>query len=116
VDAESLLAGFAVSDFTVALDFYRRFFGRPPDVVAHDHEVLWRVAEGGWLFITLDAARAGGGLVSVAVADLGATVAALGTRGVTAGPIEPVGDAGHKAVVTDPDGNVIALVEVARQR
>lgn len=116
MDAESLLAGFAVSDFAVALAFYGRFFGRPPDVVAHDHEVLWRVTEGGWLFITLDPGRAGGGLVSVAVAGLEATVTALGARGVPAGPIEPVGDAGHKALVTDPDGNVIALVEVARER
>jgi predicted enzyme related to lactoylglutathione lyase len=29
------------------------------------------------------------------------------------GPIENVGDAGRKAILTDPDGNIVSMIEVA---
>ena len=59
------------------------------------------------------AGRASRGLVTVAVSDLDGAVADLAARGVVCGPVEAVGDAGRKAVATDPDGNAVALVQVA---
>ncbi|MGH9920412.1 MAG: VOC family protein [Nitrososphaerales archaeon] len=41
------------------------------------------------------------------------SIAVLATRGVATGPIEQVGGAGRKAIANDPDGNSIALIEVA---
>jgi hypothetical protein len=38
----------------------------------------------------------------------------LAERGLRSGPIEIIGDAGRKAVLTDPDGNSVAIIEVAR--
>jgi catechol 2,3-dioxygenase-like lactoylglutathione lyase family enzyme len=107
-----LFAGLAVCDFEQARDFYSRVLGRPPDIPVHDTEVMWRVTDGGWLYVVLDAARAGGGLAAIAVEDLDATVAQLRARGVTPGATETVGPAERKATVVDPDGNVVSFIEV----
>jgi predicted enzyme related to lactoylglutathione lyase len=112
MDAEVLFAGLAVRDFGAARAFYERFFGRGPDVVAHEHEELWQVSPQGWLVVVRDPGRAGHGIASIAVGDLDATLGELRARGVTAGPVEVVSGAGRKAVASDPDGNTIALIEV----
>lgn len=107
-----LFAGVAVDDFEAAQRWYCSLFGREPDVVAHDTEVMWKAAGAGWVYVVRDPGRAGHGLTTMAVADLDRAVGELATRGVDAGPIESVGDAGRKATLTDPDGNAISLIEV----
>ena len=107
-----LFAGLPVADFPAASAWYERVFGRPADVVAHDEEVLWQVTTGGWLYIVRDPARAGTGSAAMAVPDLEVALAELAARDVTAGPVEPQGSAGRKAVARDPDGNALALIEV----
>ena len=97
-----------------SLAWYGRFFGRVPDVVAHEEEVLWRVKDGAWLYVLRDPAQAGHSIVTMAVASIEDAVSGLDARGVATGPIQPEGDAGRKAVVRDPDGNSIAIIEVAR--
>jgi predicted enzyme related to lactoylglutathione lyase len=113
VDVDVLFAGVAVSDFETARAWYERFFGRSPDVVAHDEEVMWQATDRGWLYIVRDMGHAGNSIVAMAVDDIEAVSSALGARGINAGPIAPEGDAGLKAVVRDPDGNSIALLQVA---
>jgi predicted enzyme related to lactoylglutathione lyase len=49
----------------------------------------------------------------MAVPDIEAATSALEVRGVAAGPIEREGDAGRKTLVTDPDGNSIAIIDGA---
>ncbi len=112
VHFDVLFSGVPVSDFAVAQLWYERFFGRPADVLAHDAEVMWRVSDGGWLYILQDPARAGQGIVTMAVPDLQVAVSSLRARGGEIGPIKPEGRAGRKAVALDPDGNTIALIEV----
>ena len=113
VDAGNVLfARIAVSDFQAAQSWYERFFGRPPDVVAHPEEVMWQVTHRGWLYIVRDADRAGNNGVAIAVPDIQAAKAALDARGVTTGPIDREGDAGWKAVALDPDGNSLEIIEV----
>jgi len=107
-----LFAGLAVADFARALDWYVRFFGRDPDVVVHDREVMWRVAGSGWLYVIEDAARAGRGLVAISVSGLVEEVVRLAAQGITGGDMCPEGDAAHEALVTDPEGNSIALVDI----
>ena len=102
-----------VADFQEARGWYERFFGRAPDVVAHDEEVMWQVTGAGWLYIRRDAERAGDSIVAIAVSDIEVTVSVLEARGVSAGPIKPEGDAGRKAVVLDPVGNRLEIIEVA---
>jgi predicted enzyme related to lactoylglutathione lyase len=63
--------------------------------------------------VVQDPSRAGHGLVTVAVADLDQAITELAERGIRGAPPETVGSAGRKATVADPDGNTIALIEVA---
>ncbi len=106
-----LFVGMRVRDFAVANDWYQRFFARPADIVADDEEVMWQLTGGGWLYIVREG-DSGSGLAALAVADLESTVAELAAHGIVAGPIEPQGDAARKAIVVDPDGNMLALIEV----
>jgi predicted enzyme related to lactoylglutathione lyase len=108
-----LFAGVPVRDFAIAKDWYARFFGRPADVVAHEQEVLWKLTDSGWLYVVEDSARAGRSLVAISVADLDAAVTELNSRGLSVQSITQEGDAARKATFEDPDGNSIALLEVA---
>ena len=74
-------------------------------------EVMWRVAETAWLYVVVDSARAGNGLVALSVADLDATLAELSGRGISRLLVEAVGG-GRKATVRDPDGNSVAILQV----
>jgi len=111
-----LLAGVPVRDFTTARAWYERFFGRPPDVVAHAAEVLWQVSSGGWLYIVEDRERAGKSSIAIAVPVIDDAVSVLEARSLAIGPIEPQGATAKKAVAQDPDGNVIALIQVDADR
>lgn len=113
MDVDVLFASMAVSDFETALRWYERFFGRPADIVAHQHEVMWRVTQQGWLYIVQDRGRAGHSVATMAVPDIEEAAVMLDERGIAIGPIEAEGDAGRKALVVDPDGNSIAVIEVA---
>ena len=109
---EVLFAGVPVSNFAAALGWYEALFGRPADIHVKDDEDMWRVADAAWVYVVQDPARAGHALVTISVSDLDVAVRTLEGRGITAAPIEQVGDAGRKASVTDPDGNLIALAQV----
>lgn len=113
---EVLFASVPVTELEAAVRWYERFFGRPPDVVPNDKEVMWRVTDNGWLYVILDAGRAGRTVVTISVADLERFVDELAGRGLNPGPIEAVGHAGWKATSLDADGNAISLIEVVSDR
>ena len=112
MDVEIAFTGVPVSSLAVGRDFFGRLLGRPADVEVAADEVMWCLAESAWLYVVVDADRAGHGLVSLSVADLDATLAELASRGVVPSSTEVVGDAGRKATVFDPDGNAVAIMEV----
>jgi hypothetical protein len=101
-----------VADFGSAVTWHGRLWGRPPDVVVQEDEVMWRLAEAAWIYVVQDAARAGQALVAVAVPDLERTMVRIADRGIARPPMEAVGHAGRKASVVDPEGNTIAFIEV----
>ena len=109
---EVLFAGVRVRELRTAAEWYSRLFGREADVVPNKDEVMWRVTDGGWLYLLRDEPRAGNGLVTICVTDLEAAVAELADRNIRLGPIAPVGDAGRKARGQDPDGNSVDLIQV----
>jgi predicted enzyme related to lactoylglutathione lyase len=109
---EVLFSGVPVADFAPAVRWYERLFGRAADIVVHDGEVMWRIAETGWVYVVEDAKRAGNALVTVSVSDLDGAVREVAARGITSAPIEVVGEAGRKARISDPEGNTISLIQV----
>jgi catechol 2,3-dioxygenase-like lactoylglutathione lyase family enzyme len=104
-----LFAGVPVSDLDTSIDWYTRFFDRPPDTRVGD-EVLWEIDEHAWLFIEPNAAHAG-------AADharrrrLGALLERLAAQGIEHEPIETYSDGVRHVNVPDPDGNAIAFAE-----
>ncbi len=107
-----LFAGVPVADLGASVTWYGRVLGRGPDIPVNDDEVMWQCSQAGWLYLLRDAPHAGNAIVTLAVADLEATVAEVAARGVTGSPIGKVGDAGRKANFADPDGNTVSFIEV----
>jgi predicted enzyme related to lactoylglutathione lyase len=112
MEIDMLFAGSAVGDFDAAVTWYTTVLGRAADVPVAEGEVMWQFSESAFLYIVRDPERAGGGLVTLSVADLELAITEVAARGVTEVPIEQIGTAGRRAVYTDPDGNKIAFVEV----
>jgi len=83
-----IFGGIAVTDFTAASGWYERLFGRPPDMLPHDQEAIWRLTSGGAVYLVRDPERAGKCLVTLAVADLEAHVSRLRAEGL-ASPRKP---------------------------
>jgi catechol 2,3-dioxygenase-like lactoylglutathione lyase family enzyme len=105
-----LYAGVPVSDLDASIDWYTRFFGRPPDMRAGE-EVLWKVEEHSWVFIEPNAPQAGAGRITLAVAGLDALLEQLAAQGIEHGPIETYSNGVRHVNVPDPDGNAVAFAE-----
>ncbi len=111
MDVEVAFTGVGVSDLAIGRDFMERVFGRPPDILVNEIEVMWRVAESAWLYTVVDPARAGNALAALSVADLDATLEELAGRGLRPAKLEDLGGP-RKATFLDPDGNTVAVIEV----
>ena len=74
MEVDLVFTGVPVRSLDAGRDFFERLFGRPADVEVAVDEVMWRVAETAWLYVVVDVARAGDGLVALSVADLDATL------------------------------------------
>lgn len=107
-----LFAGVAVSDLETATTWYDQLLGRPPDIIVNDDEVMWRIAEGAWIYLLRDPGRAGQALVTLAVPDLDGAIAEIASRGLGLPPIETIEGAGWKASLLDPEGNQVNFIEV----
>jgi catechol 2,3-dioxygenase-like lactoylglutathione lyase family enzyme len=105
-----LYAGVPVSDLDASIDWYTRFFGKPPDFRAGD-EVLWEIDERAWLFIEPNAARAGSGRITLAASGLNALLERLATQGIEHEAIETYSNGVRHVKVPDPDGTAIAFAE-----
>ena len=112
MEVQHVFSGLVVSDIDDAVAWYSRLFGRPPDIVPNDHEAMWQLTASANFYVLADPSRAGGGVATVAVADLDAVLAGVADRGITMGPAEHVGTVARKAEVLDPDGNTVAVIEV----
>jgi catechol 2,3-dioxygenase-like lactoylglutathione lyase family enzyme len=105
-----LIAGVPVSDLDAGIDWYTRFFGRPPDMRAGD-EVLWDVDEHATLFIEPNPAQAGAGRITFAVAGLDGLLEHLAAQRIAHEPIETYSNGVRHVKIPDPDGNAIAFAE-----
>ena len=106
----ALFAGVPVSDLDVGIDWYTRFFGRPPDMRAGD-EILWDIDEHATLFIEPNAAHAGTGRITLGVTGLDAILDRLAEEHIEHEPIETYSNGVRHVNVPDPDGNAIAFAE-----
>ena len=105
-----LFAGVPVSDLDAGIDWYTRFFGRPPDRLAGT-EALWEIEEHAWLFIEPSRKLAGAGRITLAVTGLDGLLEGLAARGIDHGAIETYSNGVRHVKIPDPDGNAIAFAE-----
>jgi catechol 2,3-dioxygenase-like lactoylglutathione lyase family enzyme len=105
-----LYAGVPVSDLDASVEWYTRFFGRPPDVRV-GREMLWEVDEHATLFIEPGATHAGSGRITFAVAGLDALLERLAAADIAHEPIETYTNGVRHVKIPDLDGNAIAFAE-----
>jgi catechol 2,3-dioxygenase-like lactoylglutathione lyase family enzyme len=106
-----LIAGMPVSDLTASIEWYTRFFGREPDLVAGE-EVLWDIEEHATLFIEPDALRAGTGRATMVASGLDDLLRRLRAAGIEHEPVETYPNGVRHVAVPDPDGNALAFAEL----
>lgn len=109
-----VFAGLVVSDRDQVAAWYARLFGRPADMLPNDAEAAWQLADSASLYLLADPQRAGRGVFTLVVEDLDGVLAEMAARGIAPGPVQPVGTAGRKCVISDPDGNAISIVELSK--
>jgi catechol 2,3-dioxygenase-like lactoylglutathione lyase family enzyme len=107
-----LIAGVPVSDLDAGIDWYTRFFGRPPDLRVGE-EILWDVDEHATLFIEPDAARAGAGRITFVASGLDALLERLAAQGIGHEPIETYSNGVRHVNIPEPDGNALAFAELS---
>lgn len=112
MDITYAFAGLVVANRDRAAAWYEGLLGRPPDFQPNDAEAVWQVAGTASVYLLADADRAGRGVVALVVDDLDASLAEIAGRGIATGAIEEIPGAGRKAVLTDPDGNAVSIVEI----
>lgn len=113
MDVSYVFAGLVVSHRDRAAGWYARLLGRPADMLPSDAEAAWQLADSASLYLLEDPARAGRGMLTLVVGDLAGVLSEIAARGLGPGPVEEVGTAGRKSVLTDPDGNAISIVQLA---
>jgi predicted enzyme related to lactoylglutathione lyase len=112
VPSNVLFAGVATADLDAAMAWYETLWGRPAEIVVNDDEVMWRICDGGWMYLIRDRDRAGQALVTVAVPDLDRAIGEVVGRGLAPSVVETIEGAGRKAPIVDPEGNVVTFIEV----
>jgi predicted enzyme related to lactoylglutathione lyase len=114
MDVGYVFAGLMVANRDEAADWYARLLGRPADMLPNDAEATWQLADSASLYLLEDPARAGRGVITLVVDDLDTLLSGIGARGLDVSPTQEVGTAGRKCVISDPDGNEVALVELSK--
>lgn len=107
--ALDLFAGIPVTDYTTALPWYERFFGRQASFLPNEIEAVWQVAEDRYIYIVQDPERAGNALVMSFVDDLGGRVAEIARRGIEPVRRETYDGGVTKVTYRDAEGNEISL-------
>jgi hypothetical protein len=107
--ALDLFAGIPVTDYTTALPWYERFFGRQPSFLPNDIEAVWEMADDRYIYIVQDPERAGNALVMSFVDDLDDRVAEIAGRGIEPAKRDTYEGGVTKVTYRDADGNEISL-------
>jgi hypothetical protein len=104
-----LFAGIPVKDFDVALEWYKRFFGKEPAFFPHKTEAVWGLAEGRYAYIVQDNEKAGHALVSFFVDDLTSFIASLSGQSISPLKDESFPNDVRKLTYADPDANEFGI-------
>ena len=108
-------AGLPVAEYANAYEWYARVLGREADMFPHATEAVWRLTASGATYVVEDPARAGSGLLTIAVDDLGTVETRLQQERIAFTAMDS-DQAPRRLVVEDVDGNRITFFEDPEQR
>jgi predicted enzyme related to lactoylglutathione lyase len=109
MNVTNALAGIAVRDIEVAILWYEKLLGRPPDIRPMEKVAAWQFREGGWIEVFTDEKRAGMSTVIFAVASLEEQLSALSGMEIPIMNVTPSANIGEIAIIADPDGNQLVF-------
>jgi ketosteroid isomerase-like protein len=101
------LASVAVKDIGVAVRWYAKVLGRPPDSTPTPELAEWTFPSGGWLQVYALPERAGSCSCTLAISDIDVEAARLERLGAVTGA--QIAEHVKVFMVKDPDGNSIAF-------
>ena len=107
---DNVLASVAVKSLPDATAWYTRLLGKPPDSTPMPEVAEWKFARGGWLQVYQLPERAGHGSFTLAVSGIDEITAHVRSLGIDTGA-RPSSDRVKTLMITDPDGNHIAMAE-----
>lgn len=107
----NVLASVAVEDLTAAVEWYEKVLGKPPDSRPMPEVAEWKFERGGWLQVYELPERAGSGSFTLAVSSIDEQLPQLLRLGIDTSQ-RSSNDKVKTLMITDPDGNHIALAEV----
>lgn len=116
ITALTVFAAVPVTDLDTSIGWYTRLIGREPDSrpmegLADYFLASDRDPDRGTLQLVVDAKRAGGGLVTINVADAHAVARALVGNGIELSVDDTTSEKVLFGTLLDPDGNAITIVE-----
>ena len=110
-NVNSVISVISVKNFEEAFEWYKRLFGRDPDVVPMEGIAEWQLVENAWIQVGTDPDRAGTTTVVVGVNDIEAQRKTCLEANLSVSEIEEYPEIIKMAEITDPEGNKISFVQ-----
>ncbi len=107
---KSVVGVLPVDDHATAVDWYRKWIGRAPDVEPIEGVAEWQLVENAWIQVSADPEAAGQTTVVIGVEDIDAQRSACAAVDVTVGAVADYGFV-KTAEAVDPAGNKILFVQ-----
>ena len=107
----SVISVIPVKHFDDALDWYKRLFGRDPDIVPMEGIAEWQLVENAWIQVGTDPDRAGTTTVVVGVHDVEAQRKTCLDANLSIGEVEEYPEIIKMAEIIDLEGNKISFVQ-----
>jgi catechol 2,3-dioxygenase-like lactoylglutathione lyase family enzyme len=106
-----VLAALAVSDLDASTSWFSKVIGSREDARPMEGLADWYLGASGTIQLTVDAERAGGSMVTLVVDDISAAKDRLSGHEIQLDVDSETSDKVHFAVLLDPDGNIVTIVE-----
>jgi predicted enzyme related to lactoylglutathione lyase len=107
----SVISVIPVKDFEKAFEWYKKLFGRDPDIVPMEGIAEWQLVENAWIQVSIDPERAGNTTVVVGVNDVEAQCKIYSEANFLVGEIVEYSELIKMAEIIDPEGNKISFVQ-----
>lgn len=104
-----LFAGVPVTDYERGITWWERLLGKPAAFEAHATESVWEIAEHRYVYVVLDATRAGHAMVTMFLGELDDFIDGTRERGIFPMSEETYDNGVRKVTYSDPDGNEIGF-------